>query len=224
MPKIDYLPTAEYPHRIVCGDGPGVLSTLPPRSVDAIVTDPPYGINHDTDYTRFSGGKHERRSTFKVIHGDKEPFDPSVYLSYPKVVLFGCNCFSDRLPCGSLLVWNKRRPSKLGKFMSDCEVAWMKGGHGVYLFNHVWDGFDRESERGKSLHPTQKPVALMRWCIQRLRLKPNSLIVDPYGGSGSTAVAAVLEGHRCLTVEIDPGYSKLTRNRVKEAETNAVRC
>ena len=132
-------------------------------------------------------------------------------------MMFGFNCFSDRLPMGSLLVWCKKRAPNLGKFLSDCEVAWMRGGHGVYLFHHEWHGFMRESERGPTLHPTQKPVALMRWCIERLRLKPGSTICDPYMGSGSTGVAAVQLGHHFIGAELDAEYFAIAKARIDEA-------
>jgi len=186
--------------------------------IDAVLTDPPYGINHKTDYTRFTGGKFESRNFHIPIYGDDEPFDPTPWLEYPKVILWGANCFSDRLPLGTLLVWCKRRDSQLGTFMSDAEAAWMKGGHGVYLFRHVWNGFDRESERReKTLHPTQKPVALMRWCIERLKLKPGSTILDPFMGSAPVALAALELGHRYIGVEREPAYFNIAVQRIEKA-------
>jgi site-specific DNA-methyltransferase (adenine-specific) len=198
--------------RLILGDCRDHLATLPADA--AIVSDPPYGINHDTDYTRFTKGKAGHTDFGSRIVGDDRPFDPTPWLTFSKVVLFGANCYSDRVPPGTLLVWCKRRDSKTGKFLSDCEVAWRKGGRGVYLFHHYWDGFDRESERGKTFHPTQKPVALMRWCIERLKLKPDATIVDPYMGSGSTGVAVLQLGFRFIGIECDPTHYATARRRV----------
>jgi site-specific DNA-methyltransferase (adenine-specific)/modification methylase len=114
-------------------------------------------------------------------------------------------------------VWCKKPATKLGKFLGDCEVAWTKTSKAVYLHHHVWDGANRETERGPTLHPAQKPVELMRWCIQRLRLKPGSTILDPYMGSGATGVAAVLEGHNFIGIEIDPEYHAIARRRIRAA-------
>src|SRR6185369_16361673 len=126
-------------------------------------------------------------------------------------------CFSDRLPLGSWLVWLKKRDNQLGTFMSDAEVAWMKGGLGVYVFRHVWNGFDRESEaRQKTLHPTQKPVALMRWCIERLKLKPGSTILDPYMGSAPVGLAARELGHSYIGIEREPAYFEIAVRRLQE--------
>jgi DNA modification methylase len=191
--------------------------------VDACVTDPPYGVGHDTDYTRFSGGKgyEHLRKTHDAISGDAEPFDPSPWLVFPRAVLFGANCFSDRLPCGSWFVWDKRT-TKGGTILSDAEVAWYSRGHGVYIFGHCWSGFARASETNEHYHPTQKPVALIRWIIRRLRLPPRSTILDPYMGSGSTGVAAVLEGHEFIGVEIDEGYCRVAEARIQRAQGIAV--
>lgn len=184
--------------------------------IDAVVTDPPYGIQHKTNYKRFSGGMHDKRNDHQPILGDEQPFDPSPWLDFPKVVLWGANCFSDRLPMGSWLVWCKKPASKLGKFMGDCELAWQKSGHGTYLFHHVWDGFCRETEQGKPLHPTQKPVALMRWCIERLKLKPGSTILDPFMGSAPVALATMDLGHNYIGIEREPTYFDIAVNRIND--------
>jgi DNA modification methylase len=189
-------------------------------NIDAVIADPPYGIDHDCDYGRFTGGKNPSRDFGKAIAGDDEPFDPTPWLPFPKVVLFGANCYSDRLPLGSLLVWLKRRDNQLGTFMSDAEVAFLKGGHGVYLFRHVWNGFDRESEaRQKTLHPTQKPVALMRWIIERLKLEPGSTILDPYMGSAPVGVAAIEAGHCYIGIERDAEYFATAVRRLQDRAT-----
>lgn len=203
--------------RIEQGDCLELLKTLEPDSVDAVVTDPPYGMNHDTQYKRFRGGKKPSRD-YVPIHGDNEPFDPTPWLGFPKVVLFGSNHFAARLPVGTTLVWLKRRDAELGSYLSDCEIAWQKGGKGVYLFRHLWRGFDRDSERGsKTLHPTQKPVALMEWVISRLKLPPGSTILDPYMGSGSTGVAAIKGGFSFVGFEREAAYCDIARKRLEAA-------
>jgi site-specific DNA-methyltransferase (adenine-specific) len=199
------------------GDCLKVLKRLDCGSVDAVVMDPPYGIGMDTDYTRFTGGLSESRNHHRGIPGDLQPFDPSPWLQFPKAVLWGANFYSDRLPGGGWLVWCKKRDAALGKLLGDCEVAWFKPGEAVYLFRHTWNGFDRQSEKGTTLHPTQKPIALMRWCIERLRLKPRSTILDPYMGSGPVGVAAVQLGYSYIGIEIDPEYFGIAKQRITAA-------
>src|SRR5262245_55532770 len=204
--------------QLYLADCRNVLATLP--AVDAVLADPPYGINHETEYDRFTGGKNPSRDFKKPIAGDDEPFDPSPWLAFPKVILFGANCLSDRLPLGSWLVWLKRRDNQLGTFMSDAEVAWCKGGHGVYVFRHVWNGFDRESEaRQRTLHPTQKPVALMRWCIERLKLKPGATILDPYMSSAPVGIAAVEAGHNYIGIEREADHFATAVRRLQDRAT-----
>jgi DNA modification methylase len=207
------LPTADEPVRIIEGDCLQWLPRLPAGRVDACVSDPPYGMGWDTDSTRFSGGKgcHNKRST--RIHGDSEPFDPTPLLAFPRVVLWGYHHFAQRLPVGSVLVWVKKSDAKIGAFLSDAELAWTNAGHGVYVKRIVWDGCARETENGEHHHPTQKPVRLMEWCIERLKLKPGSLIIDPYAGSGTTGVAAIKCGMRCILIERDPGTPRMTAQR-----------
>jgi len=179
-----------------------------------VVTDPPYGIEHDTDYTRFTGGIHDSRNFDAPIEGDDEEFDPSHLLGYEECILWGANCYSTHLPLGSWLVWDKRNDEG-EKLMSDGEVAWQSGGHGVYIFEHTWNGFDRDSERGETLHPTQKPVALFGWCISRLRT--DGPIFDPYCGSAPSIIAAEQEGRTCYAMEIDPAYCAVILERCSEA-------
>lgn len=205
------------------GDCLTIIPTLNLPTSSCVISDPPYGIKNNCDYTRFSGGLSPSRNhhgfrtgiEWTGITGDDVAFDPTPWLAFKKVALFGHQYFSSRLPVGTVLVWLKRRPSQLGKFLSDAELIWMRGGKGCYVMHHVWNGFDRASERGKkTLHPSQKPVAVLKWIIGRLKLPPDSLIVDPYMGSGSTALAALECGHRFIGVEIDRTYFDIACERV----------
>lgn len=201
-------------NKVYCGDCRELMRDIPDGSVDAVVTDPPYGIGHDCDYTRFTGGLSAKRA-YRDIECDERPFDPEPFLTYKKVVLFGANCFSDKLPCGSWLVWIKKRDASFGTIMSDAEVAWMSGGHGVYVMHHEWNGFLRESEREQERqHPTQKPVAVMAWVMEKAGIPAGATILDPFLGSGTTAVAALKTGRNFIGIEIDPKYCEIAQKRV----------
>lgn len=201
--------------RLLHGDCLEVLPTL--DGIDAVVCDPPYGDAHDTDYTRFSGNA-AAQGVYKPIAGDAEPFDPTPWLKFGNVVLFGANRFSDRLPCGTWLVWDKRTPGGSKNVMSDAEVAWWSKGRGVYIYEHTWDGFNRASERQTNYHPTQKPVALMRWVLSKMRLKPGATVLDPYMGSGPVGVACVDLGLNYIGIERDAGYFAIAERRIAEAQ------
>jgi len=193
----------------------------------AIIGDPPYGIKNGGDYTRLSGGKspsnnfHGRSSQSRDwggIIGDDKPFDPSPWLKFPKVVLWGFQYFARYLPLGTTLIWQKNRDNVLGKFMSDCELAWMKGGKGSYLFKHIWRGMDRQSEQGeKTLHPTQKPVALFDWVLRKVKINPLQVVIDPYMGSAPCALACIKAGIPFIGIEQDPRHFETAVRRIEKA-------
>ena len=184
---------------------------------DLVIADPPYGIAFDTDFTRFTGGVSASFGTHAPVANDDEPFDPSPILGIGvNAILFGANAYSDRLPCGTWLVWDKRSTNGSKNVMSDGEVAWLNKGHGVYIFNHTWDGFNRASERGTAHHPTQKPVALMRWLVERFS-KPGDLIFDPYMGSGPIAAACHQLGRRYIGVELVETYCATAVKRLQQS-------
>lgn len=210
------LPTEADPVRIIEGDALEWLPRLPAGCVDAVVTDPPYGIGLECE-DEASGGI--GRQTFRKIIGDDEIFDPLPWIQFPDAMMFGCNNYCHAIPPlqGQWYFWDKTLQNN-GCRIAEGEFIWHKRGTKPRAFRHLWSGAYRHSEAGiKSVHPTQKPVALMRWCIKRLKLKPGSLIIDPYAGSGTTAVACIAEGVRCILIERDPQYVAIARRRVAEA-------
>lgn len=141
-------------------------------------------------------------------------------MGYPDVILWGCNNYCHLIPplVGQWYFWDKVTRNDLKVRIAESEYAWHKKGTKPRGFRHLWSGAYRASENHTaSEHPTQKPVALMRWCIRRLKLPPGSLILDPYCGSGSTLVAAVAEGMRAIGIEREPQYVAIARRRVAEA-------
>jgi DNA modification methylase len=182
----------------------------------AIITDPPYGMDWNPETTRFSGGNNPsqrsagRNDRRKVMHDDK-PFDPTPWLAWEKVVLFGSNHFGARLPVGTKLIWIKRNDEAFGSFLSDAEEAWMKGGHGIYCKRDL----SMNGETATRIHPTQKPVPLMAWCMDKAKVTAKDIVVDPYMGSGSTIIAAIRTGRRAIGIELDPGHYATAVERIK---------
>lgn len=195
------------------GDCRDILPTL--GGVDAIVSDPPYGMAANTDYTRFSAGSEKSRrkrgaggKKHPPVLGDDSPFDPRHLLAPDQVILWGFNHFSDKLPQGGGLVWLKRNPEAFGSFLSDAELGWEKGKTGVACHLSYPQAMAHFRE-----HPTQKPVDLMEWCIARTR----GTVCDPYMGSGSTGVAAVKMGRAFIGIEAVPEYFEIAVRRIREA-------
>ncbi len=114
------------------GDCLEILPTL--RGVDAVITDPPYGMNWDTDSTRFTGGTSPGVKREKII-GDDKPFDPAPILSIGvPTILWGWNHYAARTPPGATLIWLKQNPSSYGAFLSGAEIGWFSKGCGVWAF------------------------------------------------------------------------------------------
>lgn len=189
------------------------------QGITAIVSDPPYGMNWNTDNKRFSGGAtprkphHSRGKAWtERIAGDDVEFDPTPWLDYPKVVLFGSNHFARRLPVGTTLVWIKRNDDAFGTFLSDAEIAWMKGGHGIYCKRDV--SMNGGGANFEKLHPTQKTVKIMAWVLSRAKIPDGETVCDPYMGSGTTGIACIRTGRPFVGVEINPKYFEGARDRI----------
>jgi DNA modification methylase len=196
------------------GDCKKILPLIPTAFCDLLMTDPPYGINLKTD------NKNRRRSrwNYKRVRGDDKPFDPSHMLCYPRACLWGANYYARELPRSTRwAIWDKRE-GRGQNCQSDAEVAWLKGIPGVTTrtFYHMWNGACKASERHEPrLHPTQKPVALMRWCIS---LFPGvRTLIDPYMGVGATLVAAKQMGLAAIGIEWDEQYCHAAADRVEAA-------
>lgn len=203
------------PATLILGDCREIAPRLP--RPDAIVSDPPYGIG----FAHGGGGGKLARSTqfaHQSIIGDDTPFDPSMWLEAPRVVLWGANHYADRLPArAQWLTWDKR-DGVCSNDQADCEHAWTNGTGPARICRHLWNGMLKATEKGEvRVHPTQKPVAVMEWCIEQMRVAPGALCLDPYMGSGTTGVACIRRGVRFVGIEIEPRYFDTACRRIAEA-------
>jgi DNA modification methylase len=205
------------------GDCRTILPSLP--MVDAVITDPPYGI----DYGR-SGG-------FSASHGwsdnrckvewdreraPKEAID--LVLNAGKiVVIWGGNYFTDWLPPSmGWFVWDK---VQRGFSLADCELAWTNQQMASRVISYA-----RGLESGflgpkncdwPNAHPTQKPIGVMKWCIAKLKANPQT-ILDPFMGSGSTGVAAMHLQRKFIGIEAEPKYFDIACERIDKAQRQQV--
>jgi len=180
--------------------------------VDAVITDPPYGINFT------------QRTTLAKIIGDDSEFDTSIItsLSLPSIV-WGENYMNGLAGCGRL-VWLKRAVEQAApKSYSDAEIAWVSFLNKVSVFRQISDGCIREGEEHGivRVHPSQKPVALMKWCVEQFKCNPK-IILDPFMGSGSTGVAAVQMNRSFIGIEIDNKYFDIACKRIEDAQRQSV--
>ena len=186
-----------------------VLPTL--GKVDAVVTDPPYGIDYNP--AQYRGALFSER-----IAGDNAAFDPAhLLLIASDVILWGANNFAHTLPRGGWLCWDKRTCESADRMLgSPFELAWISN-QSRYKIARIQHGgaVNADGVGIARAHPTQKPISLMRWCLGQF---PNAgSILDPYMGSGTTGVACAHEGRRFIGIEREPAYFDIACKRIADA-------
>lgn len=202
------------------GDCREILPSL--SKVDLVLTDPPYGINYKPQRSQGNCKKWQSQRPFGSVVNDGLPFDPALLLGYSRLILWGGNHYASRLPdSGGWLVWDKKRGASQsrGFISSDAELAWTNIGGTVRLFPFMWNGLCRDAEIGEHYHPTQKPRALMKWCIQ-IAGDDMDTIVDPFMGSGTTLRAAKDLGRKAIGIEIEEKYCEVAANRLRQEVLN----
>jgi site-specific DNA-methyltransferase (adenine-specific) len=193
------------------GDCREILPTL--GNVDAVVTDPPYGIGADlgagksadkwtefTDKNRWDLDPPERAFLGRLIEVSSH------------AIIWGGNYF-ERPASSCWLIWDKETAG-ITTF-ADCEVAWTNLPKAMRLKRHLWSGPYMKIKEER-FHPTQKPLAIMQWCIEQLPASAK-LILDPYLGSGTTGVAAVKAGRQFVGIEQDSRFFDIALKRIADA-------
>ena len=199
--------------RLLLGDCLSIMPLLDP--VDAVVTDPPYGIGESGQKNR-TRGKKAAPGKYKDCHWDNEPASAdhieAIKAAAPHQIIFGGNYFTGLGPTSCWLVWDKQNGEN---DFADCELAWTNLQKAVRRVYWRWNGMIRKGDDIRE-HPTQKPVGVMEWCINHL---PDSAetILDPFAGSGTTGVACVNMGRRFIGIERDQDYFDIACKRVEEA-------
>ena len=193
------------------GDCREILPGLPKSGL--LLTDPPYGINHQRGVCG-DRGKGLTLGTVGIT-GDACSFDPSELLQFDEQILWGANYFAASLPGrGRWLVWDKQCHGGSGDF-SEAEVAWHSDGRAIKVFRHMWLGVQRDSQVGESrLHPMEKPKALMLWCLRQA--KRAGRVTDPYMGSGPVLDAAKCLGMPAIGIEIEEKYCEIAAKRLAQ--------
>ncbi len=186
--------------------------------VTLVVTDPPYGIGenskkssargnvaHVTDYGEFNWDK-------KV---SKEIIDMVISQSTNQII-FGGNYYANWLnPSSAWIVWHK---NFIGSDFADCELAWTSFSCKTRYFKWQWDGMLQEDmkHKEKRLHPSQKPLPLIKWILSKYAQK-DDLILDPFMGSGTVLRACLELGFMCIGIDIDERYCKIAINRLSQS-------
>ena len=216
---------------LMCGDSTNaedVTRLIDNKKVKLVLTDPPYGIDVVQNNTvggggvphfGTAGGKNivKARTYEKIIGDDTTETAEKSYLIYSEIsdnqIIFGGNYFTDFLfPSRCWIVWDKENT---GNF-ADAELAWTSFDKGVKLYKHLWNGMSREGNRtdeGKTrVHPTQKPVGLLQKILNDFTEK-GDVVLDVFGGSGSTLIACEGTERKCLMIEMSENYCDVIRRR-----------
>jgi DNA modification methylase len=194
--------------RLILGDCRDILPTLGP--VDAVVTDPPYGIGRDgKPFSTSSHGGHKgyEAKGWDGVRPSEETFS-AILAASPRAVIWGGNYFADLLPPTSKwLSWDKGQRID----QADAELAWtsLPGALRVFTLNRA------EIAKDGAVHPTQKPVRLMEWTLEQIGA--SGVILDPFMGSASTGVACVRRGCFFIGIEREPSYFDIACRRIEDA-------
>lgn len=203
--------------RLILGDCRDILPTLGP--VDAVVTDPPYGIGADSTMAKQGGTKYGAAAAAKrqyaATNWDAAPVSPElmdmVVAAGRNAIIFGGNYYA-LPPARCWLVWDKEVN---GEF-ADAELAWTNLDKPVRLKRWMWNGMLRKGQEARNEHPTQKPCGVMSWCLDQLPAETR-IILDPFMGSGTTGVACALTDRSFIGIEREPSYFDIACRRIEEA-------
>lgn len=221
-------------HRLLCGDAMDIDSLnklIDNDKIGMILTDPPYGMNLDTDYSKmkgslkFIGRGRTRGKKYNAVINDNKDFDPIFLMDQFSHVReqfwFGADYYAELISGrikGSWIVWDKRKESQSEAFGSEFELIWSKHKHKRRMLRHDWFGFlssENTKEARNRMHPTQKPTSLL---IDILRQwgRNNHIVADFFGGSGSTLIACERINRQCRMIEIDPIYCDVIVKRWRD--------
>lgn len=196
---------------LYCGDCLEILPTLP--KVDAVVTDPPYGIG-EAKKNIASRNKLAVAKDYGFSGWDDKPAVAAIELAIRiarQSVVFGGNYY-DLPPSPCWLVWDKENGAS---DFADCELAWTNTKGAVRLKRYMWNGMLRANKERRGDHPTQKPVGVMAWAIS---FTDGDTVLDPFMGSGTTGVACVNLERKFIGIEIERKYFDIACERIEAAQ------
>ena len=206
---------SELINKIHCCDCLDLMKEMPDKSVDLVLTDPPYGIK------RFENGigKGDRltvksiNSDFNNLKPDKVLFD-AIFRVSKQQIIFGANNFS--LPeTEYFIIWDKKQT--VDNFAS-AEYAWTNIPIPAKVFRY---SIHKHNSSEEKFHPTQKPLPLMMWCLEKYS-KPGMTVLDPFMGSGTTCVACKKLGRNYIGIEKEPEYIKIAEKRLEKVNNHKI--
>jgi len=191
------------------------MKLIPDNAIDLILTDPPYGTDFDY-YSKGRGGQGQQdygQQDWNKWKPTKEYFDEMFRISKNQIIFGGNNFIDELYSTNCFIVWDKNNTGNFG----DCELAWTSFNTAIRKLKFTWNGMIQENmkDKDKRVHPTQKPVELMRWILENYS-KPGDLICDPFMGSWTTARACKDLGRDFIGFELSEEYCKVGEKRLQQ--------
>ena len=195
---------------VILGDCLEVMRGFKDKQFDLVLTDPPYGINVENNYA--IGGRNDKAKD-ETIDWDSSVPPPEYFDEMRRVskeqVIWGANYFNCFSGEHGAIVWNKLQPLPTA---SQCEIASYSRTKKVYQYQERWTNYVNTKE---TIHPTEKPLELMRWLIENFT-EEGDTILDPFAGSGTTGVAAKYLNRHFTLIEKEPKYVEIIKNRLAQ--------
>ncbi len=201
-------------HRLVCGDSTDKATVellMNGNKADMVFTDPPYGISVVGDNGKVGADNLAKNGVYMPVKGDETTetterfFGVCKELGFDKYIIWGGNYFVGFLPYSDgWVIWDKRGDMASNNF-ADGEMAWCSFHTPVRIYKQLWSGMIREGEHEKRVHPTQKPVGLIAEILKDFT-KENDIILDCFGGSGSTLIACEQIDRQSYMIEYEAHY------------------
>ena len=215
--KCHQMSSLDYLNKVVLGDCLEIMQQLPDKSIDLVLTDPPYGIDYNPNWKTWVG---EKQNKDRIL-GDDKKFDPTPLLEkYENIILFGANYYSDLLPIGDWIIWDKRLDENKDKMVGNpIEMAWYRHktikGQKIYRVLHggVINDDSLKGNNQPRFHPTQKPVNLFKKILMDFTNEGDT-ILDMYAGSCTTAVACVQLKRNYICIEKEEKYVQICKERL----------
>lgn len=208
-------------NQIIQGDCLEIMREMPDKSVDLVLTDPPYGLGTNifgpANKSRYPKEEWNKEIPIKAI------FD-EIYRISKNRIIWGVNYFGGAIKEPGRIVHYKRN-EKIGYCItnSQCDLASQSFDNTIKYFEYLWDGNRQGDEvnwknsgADARIHPTQKPLALMLWCLEKFTV-PGQLVLDCFSGSGTTAIACHERNLDFICIEKEANYVELSRKRLEAA-------
>ena len=211
-------------NQVICADSLEVMKLIPDGAIDLTLSDPPYGIGVDKTMKKQAGTKYGKAAAHKKDYGvtDWDSFTPTreyfdeIRRISKKQIIFGGNYFIEYLsnsPCW--IVWDKNNGTN---GFADCELAWTNFKSTVRIFKWTWKGMIQQNmgkHKEKREHPTQKPLELMRWCLENYA-KDCKTVIDPFAGAFTTARACKDMGFDWIAIDKEEKYCTIGEKRLEQ--------